>query len=141
MIAIIFEVTPNEGMADDYLKIAGEMRGFVEQIDGFISVERFQSLTNPDKLLSVSFFESEAAVEEWRRLAAHRSAQKAGRETLFRDYRLRVLQVLRDYGKDERGQAPSVLREEFVDLSSQFKFLACPNLGYPRSPNCGIQFQ
>ena len=107
MIAIIFEVTPNEGMADDYLKIAGEMRGFVEQIDGFISVERFQSLTNQDKLLSISFFESEAAVEEWRRLAAHRSAQKAGRETLFRDYRLRVLQVLRDYGKDDRGQAPS----------------------------------
>ena len=107
MIAIIFEVTPNEGMADDYLKIAGAMRGFIEQIDGFISVERFQSLTNPDKLLSISFFESEAAVEEWRRLAAHRSAQKAGRETLFRDYRLRVLQVLRDYGKDDRGQAPS----------------------------------
>ena len=106
MIAIIFEVTPHEGMAHDYRKIAGEMRGFVEQIDGFISVERFQSLTNPHKLLSISFFESEAAVEEWRRLAAHRSAQKAGRETLFRDYRLRVLQVLRDYGKDDRGQVP-----------------------------------
>ena len=106
MIAIIFEVTPNDGMEDDYLKIAAEMRGFVEQIDDFISVERFQSLTNPDKLLSISFFESEAAVEEWRQLAAHRSAQKAGRETLFRDYRLRVLQVLRDYGKDDRGQVP-----------------------------------
>ena len=107
MIAIIFEVNPNEGMADDYLKIAGEMRGFVEQIDCFISVERFQSLTNPDKLLSIPFFESEAAVEEWRQLAAHRSAQNTGRKTLFRDYRLRVLQVLRDYGKDDRGQAPS----------------------------------
>ena len=80
MIAIIFEVTPNEGMADDYLKIAGEMRGFVERIDGFISVERFQSLTNPDKLLSISFFESEPAVEEWRQLAAHRSAQNTGRK-------------------------------------------------------------
>ena len=107
MIAIIFEVTPNEGMADDYLNIAGEMRGFVEQIDGFISVERFQSLTNPDKLLSISFFESEAAVEDWRRLSAHRNAQKTGRETLFRDYRIRVLQVLRDYGKDDRDPAPS----------------------------------
>ena len=107
MLAIIFEVPPNEGMADDYLKIAGEMRGFVEQIDGFISVERFQSLPNPDKLLSISLFESEAAVEEWRQLAAHRSAQNTGRKTLFRDYRLRVLQVLRDYGKDARGQAPS----------------------------------
>ena len=83
------------------------MRGFVEQIDGFISVERFQSLTNPDKLLSVSFFESEAAVEEWRQLAAHSSAQNMGRKTLFRAFRLRVLQVLRDYGKDDRGQAPS----------------------------------
>ena len=107
MIAIIFEVTPNEGMADDYLKIAGEMRGFVERIDGFISVERFQSLTNPDKLLSISLFESEAAVKEWRQLAAHRSAQNTGRKTLFRDYRLRVLQVLRDYGKDDHGQVPS----------------------------------
>ena len=107
MIAIIFEVTPNEGMADDYLKIAGEMRGFVEQIDGFISVERFRSLTRPDKLLPISFFESEAAVEESRQLVAHRGAQKAGRETLFRDYRVRVLQVLCDYGKDDRGQAPS----------------------------------
>ena len=107
MIAIIFEVTPNEGMADDYLKIAGEMRGFVERIDGFISVERFQSLTNPDKLLSISFFESEPAVEECRQLATYRSAQNTGRKTLFRDYRLRVLQVLRDYGKDDRGQAPS----------------------------------
>ena len=107
MIAIIFEVAPNEGMADKYLKIAGEMRGFVEQIDGFISVERFQSLTNPDKLLSISFFESEAAVGEWRQLAAHCSAQNMGRKTLFRDYRLRVLHVLRDYGKDDRGQSPS----------------------------------
>ena len=107
MIAIIFEVAPNDGMADEYLKIAGEMLGFVEQIDGFISVERFQSLTNPDKLLTMFFFESEAAVEEWRRLATHRSAQKAGREPLFRNYRLRVLQVLRNYGKDDRGQAPS----------------------------------
>ena len=107
MIAIIFEVAPNEGRADEYLKIAREMLGFVEQIDGFISVERFQSLTNPDKLLTISFFESEAAVEEWRRLAAHRSAPKVGRKSLFRDYRLRVLQVLRDYGKDDRGQALS----------------------------------
>ena len=107
MIAIIFEVTPNKGMADDYLKIAGEMRGFVEQIDGFISVERLQSLTNPDKLLSISFFKSEAAVEEWRQLAAHRSAQKVGSETLFCEYRLRVLHVLRDYGKHDRGQALS----------------------------------
>ena len=107
MIAIIFEVTPNVGMADEYLTIAGEMRGFVEQIDGFINVERFQSLTNSDNLLSISFFESEAAVEEWRWLAAHRSAQKAGHENLFRDYQIRVLQVLRDHGKDDRGQAPS----------------------------------
>ena len=93
-------------MSDDYLTIAGEMRGLVEQIDGFISVERFQSLTNPDKLLSISFSESEPAVKEWRQLASHRSAQNTGRKTLFRDYRLRVLRVLLDYGKDDRDQAP-----------------------------------
>ena len=111
MIAIIFEVTPNEGMADDYLKIAGEMRGFVEQIDGFISVERFQSLTNPDKLLSISFFEDENAVERWRQLSAHRSAQSKGRAGVFKDYQLRVAHVLRDYGMFDREEAPKDSRE------------------------------
>ena len=106
MIAIIFAVTANESMAYDYLKIAGEMLGFVEHMDCFISVERFQSLTNPPKLLSFSLFESEAAVEEWWSLAAHCSAQKVGRKTLFHEYRPRVMQVLRDYCKDDRGQAP-----------------------------------
>lgn len=77
-----------------------------EEIEGFISVERFQSLTNPGKLLSISFFEDEAAVARWRSLAAHRGAQKAGREGIFADYRLRVCHVLRDYGMEDRTEAP-----------------------------------
>ena len=107
MIAIIFEVTPNPGMKDDYLSIAAEMRGLVDKIDGFISVERFQSLSNPDKLLSISFFESEQAVNEWRQLAEHRTAQAQGRARIFKDYRLRVLSVMRDYGMHQRDDAPS----------------------------------
>jgi len=107
MIAIIFEVTPQDGRKDEYLSIAASMRSLVEQIDGFISVERFQSLTNPEKLLSISFFESEDAVNEWRRLTAHRAAQTAGRDRIFKDYRLRVLSVIRDYGMQDRDQAPA----------------------------------
>ena len=107
MIAIIFEVTPNPGMKDDYLSIAAEMRGLVDKIDGFISVERFQSLSNPDKLLSISFFESEQAVNEWRQLAEHRTAQAQGRARIFKAYRLRVLSVMRDYGMYQRDDAPS----------------------------------
>ncbi|WP_299787234.1 antibiotic biosynthesis monooxygenase [uncultured Marivita sp.] len=106
MIAIIFEVMPAEGQKDAYLDIAAAMRPMVEQVEGFISVERFQSLTNPDKLLSISFFEDEDAVLRWRKLAAHRNAQSKGRNGVFSDYRLRVCHVMRDYGMFDRDQAP-----------------------------------
>jgi heme-degrading monooxygenase HmoA len=106
MIAVIFEVEPMEGATPAYLDIAAEMRPLAEAIEGFISVERFESLTRPGKLLSLSFWEDEAAVERWRALSAHRAAQAKGRGSLFRDYRLRVAHVLRDYGMTERAEAP-----------------------------------
>lgn len=106
MIAVIFEVYPEPDRRTEYLDLAAKMRPLVEQIDGFISVERFQSLTDPDKLLSISVFRDEEALEEWRKLTAHRGAQQRGRDTIFRDYRLRVAHVLRDYGMNERDEAP-----------------------------------
>jgi heme-degrading monooxygenase HmoA len=107
MIAVIFEVWPAEGHKGDYLEIAGRLKIELERMDGFISVERFQSLTDPGKLLSLSFWRDEAAVAGWRQYAAHRAAQSAGREGVFRDYRLRVAAVMRDYGLDtRREQAP-----------------------------------
>ena len=107
MIAIIFEVQPAEGKRDEYLDIAAAMRPMVHEIEGFISVERFESLTNPGKLLSISFFEDEAAVGRWRQLTAHRGAQAKGRGGVFSDYRLKVCHVLRDYGMFDRDEAPS----------------------------------
>ncbi len=107
MIAIIFEVEPVDGRQEDYLDVAAAMRSMVKEIDGFISVERFRSLSNPDRLLSLSYFRDEEAVERWRRLSAHRSAQAKGRDGLFRDYRLKVARVLRDYGMFDRDQAPT----------------------------------
>lgn len=107
MIAVIFEVSPDPEHKDEYLSIAASMRPMVDEVEGFISVERFQSLTDPDKLLSLSFFEDEQAVERWRTLTAHRTAQRKGRHGIFRDYRLRVTQVLRDYGLHDREQAPA----------------------------------
>jgi heme-degrading monooxygenase HmoA len=106
MIAIIFEVWPQDGRREHYLNIAAKLRSELEQVDGFISVERYESLTEPGKLLSLSFFRDEAAVEQWRRLEAHRAAQAAGRGGVFRDYRLRVASVMRDYGLHARDQAP-----------------------------------
>lgn len=106
MIAVIFEVEPADGHKDAYLGIAATLRAELEKIDGFISVERFQSITNPRKMLSLSFFRDEAAVKAWRNLPSHRTAQEAGRNKLFAGYRLRVTQVLRDYGLDERAEAP-----------------------------------
>ena len=107
MIAVIFEVTPKEGQTDPYLAMAAEMRPLAESIDGFISVERFESIMTPGKLLSLSFWRDEAAVEEWRKLAAHRRAQSVGRTTFFDDYRLRIAGVIRDYGMTEREEAPA----------------------------------
>ncbi len=106
MIAIIFEVWPAAGRKQEYLDLAASLRPLLEQIDGFISVERFESLTEPGKMLSLSVFRDEAAVARWRALEQHRSAQGRGREGIFRDYRLRVAGIIRDYGMTDRAQAP-----------------------------------
>ena len=108
MIAIIFEVEPAEGRFDEYLDHAARLRPALEKMPGFISVERFRSLTNPQKLLSLSFWEDEAAVACWRTHKGHRGSQAAGRDGIFAGYRLRVAAVLRDYGMTERReQAPA----------------------------------
>ena len=107
MIAVIFEVWPTDGRRQEYLDLAGELRPELEKIDGFISVERFQSIYDPDKMLSLSFWRDEDAVARWRKHAHHRRTQAKGRAGVFRDYRLRVAGVVRDYGMTEhREQAP-----------------------------------
>lgn len=115
MIAVIFEVEPAEGRFDHYLDHAARLRPVLERMPGFVSVERFRSLTNPDKILSLSFWESEAAVAGWRNHALHRESQAAGRSGIFAGYRLRVAAVLRDYGMHERReQAPADSNAEFA---------------------------
>ena len=107
MIAVIFEVRPMATGMDPYLETARELRDFLQDRDGFVSVERFQSLTEEGKLLSLSFWRDEACVEEWRNLLEHRLAQKKGKKALFSSYRIRVAEVLRDYTDVERSQAPA----------------------------------
>ncbi|RCK28049.1 antibiotic biosynthesis monooxygenase [Thalassospira profundimaris] len=112
MIAVIFEVTPHKAHYDDYLAIAADLKPVLEKMDGFISVERFQSLTTPGKVLSLSFWRDEEAVKAWRSLGEHRAAQIQGRTKIFEDYRLRVAGVIRDYGMHERDQAPDDSRRQ-----------------------------
>lgn len=107
MIAVIFEVWPASGRKEDYLGIAAKLKPDLEKIDGFISVERFQSLTDPTKLLSLSFWRDEDSVKRWRIQERHRESQAAGRGGVFSDYRLRIASVVRDYGMAERGEAPA----------------------------------
>ena len=107
MIAVIFEVEPKPGRLDAYLEIAADLKLELEKIDGFISVERFTSLTTPGKYLSLSFWRDEAAVAEWRNRPHHRDAQNAGRHEMFAGYRLRVAGVMRDYGLTQRDEAPA----------------------------------
>jgi heme-degrading monooxygenase HmoA len=108
MIAVIFEVIPAPGRRQDYLDLAAELLPTLEKMDGFVSVERFTSLTNEGKMLSLSFWRDEEAVKRWRELEAHRMAQARGRGGIFADYRLRIAGVVRDYGMNERReQAPA----------------------------------
>jgi heme-degrading monooxygenase HmoA len=106
MIAVIFEVVAREGRVQDYMDTAARLKPVLEQMDGFISVERFQSLAQPGKVLSLSFWRDEEAVKGWRNTEMHRQAQAAGRGGVFEDYRLRVASVVRDYGMAERDEAP-----------------------------------
>lgn len=111
MIAVIFEVLPSEEGRQAYFDTAAALRPALEAMDGFISVERFESLTEPGKLLSLSFWRDEDAVARWRAMSAHRDAQVSGRAGVFADYRLRVAHVLRDYGLRDRDEAPGDSRE------------------------------
>ena len=106
MLAVIFEVIPAPGRKEEYLELAAQLRPDLEKIDGFISVERFASLTDENKLLSLSFWRDEEAVRNWRNLAGHREAQARGRSGVFADYRLRIAGVVRDYGMTDRAEAP-----------------------------------
>jgi len=106
MIAVIFEVWPKADRKQDYLNIAAELKPLLEKIYGFISIERFESLYEPGKILSLSFFRDEAAVQAWRATNEHRAAQAKGRGEIFSNYRLRVAGVIRDYGMRERAQVP-----------------------------------
>ena len=106
MIAVIFEVWPRDEHRQAYLDWAARLRPELEKMEGFLSIERFQSLTDPGKLLSLSFWRDEQCLARWRQLEAHRAAQAAGRGTMFRDYHLRIAAVLRDYGLEDRTQAP-----------------------------------
>ena len=107
MIAVIFESMPAAGQDTAYLDIAASLRSELEAIDGFISVERYESLTHPGKLLSLSFFRDEAASAAWRNRPRHRGAQAAGRGGVFSDYRVRIAAVVRDYGLNDRSEAPA----------------------------------
>ena len=107
MIAVIFEVVPQSGRTQDYLDTAAQLKAELEQIDGFVSIERFASLTTEGKILSLSFWRDEEAVRTWRANGRHRAAQRAGRGGIFADYRLRVASVIRDYGMFDRAEVPA----------------------------------
>jgi len=107
MIAVIFEVSPHPHAKPDYLNLAASLAPLLATMDGFISIERFQSLSQPEKILSLSFWRDEEAVKQWRNTEEHRAAQSQGRAGIFADYRLRIAAVVRDYGLNERAQAPA----------------------------------
>ena len=114
MIAVIFEFTAAPGRRQEYLDLAAGLNEEVKKIDGFVSIERFQSISDGEKFVSLSFWRDEEAVRQWRNLAQHREAQRAGRQSIFQEYRLRVAHVLRDYGMNERAQAPEDSRNAVV---------------------------
>ena len=122
MIAVIFEVEPSESGRAESFRLAEELRPLLADIDGFISIERFESLTQPGRILSLSFWRDEAAVAAWRNVEAHRAAQAAGRAGVFRDYRLRIGHIVRDYGLHARDTAPP----DSAQFHASARFSAAP---------------
>ena len=114
MYAVIFEVYPTKEGKEEYLKIASTLKDFLQNREGFISIERFQSLSDENKLLSLSFWEDEKSIEIWRNMFEHRIAQDKGNASVFKDYRIRVANVLRDYTKEKREQAPKDSNEHRI---------------------------
>ena len=106
MIAVIFETYPADGKYNEYLDIAANLKPELVKIDGFISIERFQSMSDPEKIVSLSFWRDEESILQWRNIELHRDAQHKGRESIFSNYRLRIASVIRDYGMNERQEAP-----------------------------------
>ena len=106
MIAVIFEVWSKPERKQEYLDLAAALRPMLDKSDGFVSIERFESLSEPGKILSLSFWRDEQSVEQWRRVNEHRAAQTRGRAEIFQDYRLRVADIMRDYGMSERAEVP-----------------------------------
>ena len=107
MVAVIFEAIPAKEKWDAYFDMAAQLRPELDKVQGFISIERFQSVTNPGKVLSLSFWQDEESISAWRNIELHRQAQHAGRQSIFDDYRLRIAHVVRDYGMNDREQAPA----------------------------------
>ena len=107
MIAVLFEAFPKEGKQQEYFDLAAQLKPELLKIEGFISIERFQSINNPGKLLSLSFWRDEESVAQWRNLELHRYAQKQGRASIFEDYHLRIASVVRDYSMNDRREAPN----------------------------------
>ena len=114
MYAVIFEVWPTKNGKDEYLQIASKLKDFLQNREGFISIERFQSLSDENKLLSLSFWEDKKSIEIWRNMFEHRIAQDKGNASVFKDYRIRVANVLRDYTKEKREQAPKDSNEHRI---------------------------
>ena len=106
MIAVIFEFTPAPGRFPDYMALVAQLKPELEKADGFVSLERFESITTPGKFVSLQFWRDEESVRKWRNVQKHREAQKQGRAGIFASYRLRIAGVLRDYAMHERGEAP-----------------------------------
>ncbi len=106
MIAVIFEFTPAPGRFPEYMELVGQLKPELDKAEGFISLERFESITAPGKFVSLQFWKDEESVRKWRNLQQHREAQRKGRAGIFASYRLRIAGVLRDYTMDQRGQAP-----------------------------------
>lgn len=115
MHAVIFEVYPTKEGTDEYLDIAGKLKPMLSNIDGFISIERFTSLNEEGKVLSLSFWENEEAIKQWRNILEHRSAQAKGHFELFKKYRIRVAKVERDYTADKREEAPADSTEALME--------------------------
>ena len=112
-VVVLFEVTPTAEGKVRYLELAAQLKLLLSDAKGFIHSERFSSLNEEGKLLSLNVWENEESVKKWRNELHHRMSQSEGRERLFENYRITVAYVIREYDDYNRREAQEEYNEYF----------------------------
>ena len=97
MIIVVFEFNVNKGREKDYFLEVEKLQTEIQNAEGFIGVDRFESNNTKGYYVSVSSWKDEQSVNKWHKNSKHAIAQNLGKKEIFKSFRIRVAKFFRDY--------------------------------------------